>query len=375
MYDVAIVGAGVTGSAIARELAKYKVNACVIERDEDVCNGTSKANSAIVHAGFDATPGTWKAKLNVRGNEMMDQLSKDLDFPFKRNGSLVVCTKDQDPALLDALLEKGKQNGVPDLRILDREELLAMEPNLADDVVKALYAPTGAIVCPFHLTMALAENAADNGVEFFLNTEVTEISKADDHYIIKTNKDTFEAKAVVNAAGVYADKFNNMVSEHKLEIVARRGQYMLLDKDAGSHVSHTIFQLPSKMGKGVLVTPTVHGNLLVGPTAEDIDDKEGINTTAEGLASLGATCSQSVKNVPLRQVITSFAGLRAHEVNGDFVIGEAEDAKGFFNAAGIESPGLSSAPAIGEVIAKMVADYLSLATNPEFNGIRKGILT
>lgn len=374
MYDVAIVGAGVTGSAIARELAKYKVNACVIERDEDVCNGTSKANSAIVHAGFDATPGTWKAKLNVRGNEMMDQLSKDLDFPFKRNGSLVVCTKDQDPALLDALLEKGKQNGVPDLRILDREELLAMEPNLADDVVKALYAPTGAIVCPFHLTMALAENAADNGVEFFLNTEVTEISKADDHYIIKTNKDTFEAKAVVNAAGVYADKFNNMVSEHKLEIVARRGQYMLLDKDAGSHVSHTIFQLPSKMGKGVLVTPTVHGNLLVGPTAEDIDDKEGINTTAEGLASLGATCSQSVKNVPLRQVITSFAGLRAHEVNGDFVIGEAEDAKGFFNAAGIESPGLSSAPAIGEVIAKMVADYLSLATNPEFNGIRKGIL-
>ena len=165
MYDVAIVGAGVTGSAIARELAKYKVNACVIERDEDVCNGTSKANSAIVHAGFDATPGTWKAKLNVRGNEMMDQLSKDLDFPFKRNGSLVVCTKDQDPALLDALLEKGKQNGVPDLRILDREELLAMEPNLADDVVKALYAPTGAIVCPFHLTMALAENAADNGVE------------------------------------------------------------------------------------------------------------------------------------------------------------------------------------------------------------------
>ena len=374
MYDVAIVGAGVTGSDIARELAKYKVNACVIERDEDVCNGTSKANSAIVHAGFDATPGTWKAKLNVRGNEMMDQLSKDLDFPFKRNGSLVVCTKDQDPALLDALLEKGKQNGVPDLRILDREELLAMEPNLADDVVKALYAPTGAIVCPFHLTMALAENAADNGVEFFLNTEVTEISKADDHYIIKTNKDTFEAKAVVNAAGVYADKFNNMVSEHKLEIVARRGQYMLLDKDAGSHVSHTIFQLPSKMGKGVLVTPTVHGNLLVGPTAEDIDDKEGINTTAEGLDSLGATCSQSVKNVPLRQVITSFAGLRAHEVNGDFVIGEAEDAKGFFNAAGIESPGLSSAPAIGEVIAKMVADYLSLANNPEFNGIRKGIL-
>ena len=373
MYDVAIVGAGVVGSAIARELSKYKVNACVIERDEDVCNGTSKANSAIVHAGFDAMPGTLKAKLNVRGNAMMDQLSKELDFPFKRNGSLVVCTKDQDPALLDELVEKAKANGV-EVSILEREELIEMEPNLADDVVKALYAPTGAIVCPFHLTMALAENAADNGVEFFLNTEVTKIEKKDDFYVITTDKDVIEAKTVVNAAGVYADKLNNMVSENKLEIIARRGQYCLLDKDAGNHVSKTIFQLPSKMGKGVLVTPTVHGNLLVGPTAEDIDDKEGINTTADGLGSLGVTSAQSVKNVPMRQVITSFAGLRAHEVNGDFVIGEAEDAKGFFNAAGIESPGLSSAPAIGEMVALLVAESLGLEKNPDFNGTRKGIL-
>lgn len=373
MYDVAIVGAGVVGSAIARELAKFKVSACVIEKDEDVCNGTSKANSAIVHAGFDAKPGTLKAKLNVRGNEMMDELSKELDFPFKRNGSLVVCTKDQDSALLDELVEKAKANGV-EVQILERDELIKMEPNLADDVVKALYAPTGAIVCPFHLTMALAENAADNGVEFFLNTEVTKIEKKDDRYVISTDKDTIEAKTVVNAAGVYADKFNNMVSEHKLEIIARRGQYMLLDKDAGSHVSRTIFQLPSKMGKGVLVTPTVHGNLLVGPTAEDIDDKEGVNTTAEGLGSLAATSAQSVKNVPMRQVITSFAGLRAHEVNGDFVIGEAEDAPGFFNAAGIESPGLSSAPAIGEMVASQVAEKLGLEKNPNFNGKRKGIL-
>ncbi len=373
MYDVAIVGAGVVGSAIARELSKFKVKACVIEKDEDVCNGTSKANSAIVHAGFDAKPGTLKAKLNVRGNEMMDALSKELDFPFKRNGSLVVCTKDQDPALLDELVEKAKANGV-EVSILEREELIEMEPNLADDVVKALYAPTGAIVCPFHLTMALAENAADNGVEFFLNTEVTMIEKKDDFYVITTDKDVIEAKTVVNAAGVYADKLNNMVSENKLEIIARRGQYCLLDKDAGNHVSKTIFQLPSKMGKGVLVTPTVHGNLLVGPTAEDIDDKEGINTTADGLGSLGVTSAQSVKNVPMRQVITSFAGLRAHEVNGDFVIGEAEDAKGFFNAAGIESPGLSSAPAIGEMVASLVAESLGLEKNPDFNGTRKGIL-
>ena len=374
MYDVAIIGAGVIGSAIARELAKYQVKACVIEKCEDVCCGTSKANSAIVHAGFDAIPGTLKAKVNVEGNAMMDQLSKDLDFPFKRNGSLVVMTKDQDESLLQELLDRGVKNGVPGVKIIDRDELIKMEPNLADDVVKALYAPTGAIVCPFNMTIALAENAADNGVEFFLNTEVTEVTKADGKYVIKTNGDTIEAKAVVNAAGVYADVINNMVSNKKLSIVARRGQYMLLDKSAGNHVSSTIFQLPSKMGKGVLVTPTVHGNLLVGPTAEDVDNKEGVNTTMEGLDSLAPTSALSVKNVPLRQVITSFAGLRAHEQGDDFIIGEAEDAENFFNAAGIESPGLSSAPAIGVMVAKMVADKLGLAANKDFKGTRQGII-
>ena len=317
MYDVAIIGAGVVGSAIARELSKYQVNACVIEREEDVCNGTSKANSAIIHGGFDATPGTLKAKLNVRGNFLMDELARDLDIPFKRNGSLVVCTKDQDRSGLEKLLEKGTANGVPDLRIIEREELIAMEPNLSDDVTCALFAPTGGIVCPFHMTMAFAENACTNGVKFFLNTQVDTIEKNGDSYRISTlhtdtkNKETFEAKVVINAAGVYTDVFNNMVSENKLHITARKGEYCLLDKDAGTHVSHTIFQLPSKMGKGVLVTPTVHGNLLVGPTAVDVDDKEAVNTTASGLDSLAATAARSVKNVPMRQVITSFAGLRA----------------------------------------------------------------
>ena len=374
MYDVAIIGAGVIGSAIARELSKYDVSVCVIEREEDVCCGTSKANSAIIHAGFDAKPGTLKAKLNVRGNEMMDQLSKDLDIPFKRNGSLVVCTKDQDPAGLEDLLEKAKANGVPRCRILDREELIAMEPNLSDDVIAAFHAPTGAIVCPFHMTMAFAENAFENGVEFFLNTKVENIEKTETGYIITTNKDTYEAKAVVNAAGVYTDVFNNMVSERKLHIIARKGEYMLLDKQAGCHVNQTIFQLPSKMGKGVLVSPTVHGNLLVGPTASDIEDKEGVNTTQKYLDSLGPTAALSVKNVPLRQVITSFAGLRAHEADGDFVIGEAEDAKNFYNAAGIESPGLSSAPAIGEYLAEMIAANLELNKKENFKATRKGIL-
>lgn len=380
MYDIAIIGAGVVGCAIARELSKYRVKACVIEREEDVCCGTSKANSAIIHAGFDATPGKLKAKLNVQGNAMMDQLSKDLDIPFQRNGSLVVCTKDQNREDLEKLLEKGKVNGVPDLRILEREELLALEPNLSDDITCALLAPTGGIVCPFHMTIAFAENAYTNGMEFFLNTEVRQIHKTSNGYqleVLKKETDITElivAKTIINAAGVYADVFHNMVSNEKLHITARKGEYMLLDKTAGTHVSHTIFQLPSNMGKGVLVTPTVHGNLLVGPTATDIENKEGVNTTAEGLDTLSQKAGLSVKNLPFRQVITSFAGLRAHEDQDDFVIGEAADAEGFFDAAGIESPGLSSAPAIGVMVAEMVAAKLNLNENPDFIGIRNGIL-
>ena len=388
MYDVAIIGAGVIGSAIARELSRYQIHACVIEREEDVCCGTSKANSAIIHAGFDATPGTLKARLNVRGNEMMDTIAKELDVPFTRNGSLVVCTKDQDRSGLNKLMEKGNANHVPGLRILEREELIKMEPNLSDDVTCALYAPTGGIVCPFHLTMAFAENAYDNGVSFYLNTEVTGITRSENGYCIKVNRKegvcsgtpldpgthTIETKAVVNAAGVYSDVMNNMVSGQKLSITARKGEYMLLDKSAGAHVSHTVFQLPGKMGKGVLVTPTVHGNLLVGPTATDIDNKEGVNTTADGLDYLGKTAALSVKDLPLRQVITSFAGLRAHETQNDFIIGELADAPGFFNAAGIESPGLSSAPAIGEMVAGMIAEKYALEKNPDFCATRKGIL-
>lgn len=380
MYDVAIIGAGVVGSAIARELSRYQASVCVIEREEDVCDGTSKANSAIIHAGFDATPGTLKAKLNVRGNAMMDQLAKDLDIPFKRNGSLVVCTKDQDREGLNALLEKGKANGVPDLKIIEQDELIKMEPNLSDDVTCALYAPTGAIVCPFHMTMAFAENACDNGVRFFLNTKVTDIEKTDSGYILRTihtdsdQPESFDAKIVINAAGIYADEWNNKVSSKKLHITARKGEYCLLDKDAGTHVSHTVFQLPSKMGKGVLVTPTVHGNLLVGPTAADVEDREAVNTTQSGLDYLARTSALSVKNLPMRQVITSFAGLRAHEDGNDFIIGEAEGAKGFINAAGIESPGLSSAPAIGEMVADIVKKMLNLVEKDDFITTRKGIL-
>ncbi len=374
MYDVIIIGAGVSGAASARELSRYNVNVCVLEKEHDVCCGTTKANSAIVHAGFDAANGSLMAKLNVRGNEMMEQLSKDLDFSFKRNGSLVICRSEEDMPNLQALYERGVKNGVKDLRIISREELVEMEPNITDDAVAALYAPTGGIVCPFNLNIALAENANVNGVEFKFNTEVIDIKKVDDHFEIETNNGTYEAKYIVNAAGVYADKIHNMVSVDKMHITPRRGDYCLLDKTAGGHVSKTIFALPGKYGKGILVTPTVHGNLLIGPTAVDIEDKEGINTTAEGLDEVISKAGASVKNIPMRQVITSFAGLRAHEDRHEFIIGEVEDCPGFINCAGIESPGLSSAPAIGEMVANILKEKMGLEEKDNFIATRKGIV-
>ncbi|MGN1413323.1 MAG: NAD(P)/FAD-dependent oxidoreductase [Anaerovoracaceae bacterium] len=382
--DVIIIGAGVTGCAIARELSRYKLDICVIEKESDICEGTSKANSGIVHGGFDAKPGTLNARLNVQGNAMMEDLSKKLDFPFKRNGSMVVCQSAEEMPVLEELLQRGLTNGVQEMRILSRTEALELEPNLADSVYAALLVPSGGIVCPFGLNIALAENAAANGVEFRLETEVLSIEKLSetdvtaggqcDGYLVHTDKGDLQTRFLINAAGVYADTFHNMVSEKKIHITPRRGDYLLLDRTAGGHVHHTIFQLPSEYGKGVLVTPTVHGNLMVGPTAIDIEDKEATATTAEGVAQVMEKCEKSVKNVPLKQVITSFAGLRAHEDGGEFIIGEAEDAKGFIDAAGIESPGLSSAPAIGQYVREILESLTELKEKNSFIETRKGIV-
>lgn len=375
MYDVIIIGAGVAGSSSARELSRYQVRACVLEKDEDVCCGTSKANSAIVHAGYDADEGSLMAKLNVQGNQMMEELSKELDFPFKRCGSLVVCLSQEDLPGLQALHDRGVKNGVKDLQIiLYKEKIHQLEPNLTDEVAGVLYAPTAGIVCPFNMNIAMAENACTNGVEFRFNTEVQKIQKIAGGWQLTTSTGTYEARCVVNAAGVYADRFHNMVSDRKIHITPRRGDYCLLDKSAGRHVEHTIFALPNKYGKGVLVTPTVHGNLLVGPTAIDIEDKESTATTREGLDELISKAGMNVKNLPMRQVITSFAGLRAHEDGHEFIIGEVEGAEGFIDCAGIESPGLTSAPAIGKMVAEILREKLDLQPDPDFQGTRKGIL-
>lgn len=406
-YDVVVIGAGVSGSAVARELSRKERRIAVLEKACDVCEGTSKANSGIVHAGYDAVPGTLKAKLNVLGNERMESLSRELDFSFKRNGSLVLCFEKEGIPKLEELYERGLKNGVKGLALLSGEEVRKMEPAVSEEVVKALYAPTGGIVCPFGLNIALAENAYENGVEFFFNHPVEKIARSEAGYEIEAGGESFFAKIVVNAAGVHGDEIHNMVweqadgisgdeekvldaiagdgeqtqKEHRvsgrLAIVARRGQYCLMDKRVGGLVHSTIFQLPSKMGKGILVTPTVHGNLLTGPTAEDIPNKEGVNTTADGLEKVLTLATKSIPGLPARQVITSFAGLRAHcegeNWEEDFVIGEMKGADGFFDVAGIESPGLTSAPAIGEYVAELINEKYPVPDKKSFLETRKGI--
>ncbi|MCR4731551.1 MAG: NAD(P)/FAD-dependent oxidoreductase [Saccharofermentans sp.] len=373
-FDVIIIGAGVTGCAVARELSRYDCSVLVIEKDEDVCCGTSKANSGIVHAGYDAKPGTLKAKMNIRGNEMMTSLCEELDIPFKRIGSLVVCTDESLRSGIEELYARGITNGVPDLKILESDEVRELEPNISDDVVCALYAPTAGVICPFRLNIALAECAAQNGVEFKFDTQVTNIRSDGDHWIIETSDKTYNARAVINAAGCHADDIHNLVSENKLHITPRRGDYMLLDRSLEGFVKHVIFPQPTKMGKGILVTPTVHGNTLVGPTAVDIESKDEAPVTAEGLVKVQEGAVKNVKGLPLKQVITGFSGLRAHEDGGEFILEEAEGCPGFFDCAGIESPGLTACPAIGEYMASLVSSRLSLKQKDNWNGICKDVI-
>lgn len=371
MYDAVIIGGGAVGCAVARYLSCYRLSICLVERGEDVCVGTSKANSAICHAGFDAPVGSAKARFNVEGSRMMEGLSQELDFPYRRCGSLVLCFDEAELPHLRELLERGVQNGVEGLEILDRAALRALEPAVSDKAVAALWAPTGAVLCPFGMTIALAENAAANGCAFRFNTEVARIERRDGFFRLHTGGDCIDARVVISAAGVYGDALHNQLCADKLTIVPRRGEYCLLDRTCGQLVQHTIFQLPSAMGKGVLVTPTVHGNLLVGPTAVDQPDKDRTATTAEGLRSVAETAAKSVENLPMRDVITSFAGLRAH-LSGpedDFIVGESTD--GFFEAVGIESPGLSSAPAIGRYLAELAAAKLHAAEKEDFIAQRR----
>lgn len=368
MFDVIVIGGGVTGCATLRELSKYNLKLALLEKEEDVCSGTSKANSAIVHAGHDAKSGTLKARLNVRGNKLIRELSSELNFAYQNNGSLVLCFDENDYPKLEELYNRGIANGVEGLKILNHDETLALEPNLSDEVKYSLLCETGGIVCPFEMNIALAENAVANGAEAIFNYEVNSIVKEDDYYLINNE---IKTRAIVNAAGVYGDVLHNLVCADKVKITPRKGDYCLLDRDVGNLVSHTIFQLPSALGKGVLVTPTVHGNLLIGPSATDIDDKEATATTRDDLDYIISASKRSLKNIPFNKTITSFSGLRARGNTGDFIIKESAD--NFFDAIGIESPGLTSAPAIGEMLCEMVISKLKVSKKDNFVSTRKGI--
>ena len=317
--------------------------------------GTTKANSAIVHSGFDAMPGTLKAKLNVEGTAAMPALCETLHVPFKPIGSYVVAFSNEELETLEELKARGEANGVPGLEIIDKETLHREEPNLSDEAVAALYAPTAGIVCPYELTIAAVENAVTNGVELFRNFDVTAIEKnAQGNFVLKSDAGEIEAEYVVNAAGVFCDKVASLIGDDSMTIIPRKGEYMLMDRAVGDKVKHTIFQCPTKMGKGVLVTPTVDGNLLVGPSAVDIDEKDDCSTTADGTNGVFKTALKSVPSLSTRDVITSFAGIRAHSTGDDFIIAPSEKDAKFINVAGIESPGLSSAPAIGLYVCDMI---------------------
>ena len=367
MLDVIVIGAGVMGAAVSRELSKYKLNIMVLDKENDVSNGTSKANSAIVHAGYDAKEGTLMAKYNVLGAGMYESLCKEIGAPYKNVGSYVLAFSEEERKHIEKLYQRGLTNGVPQMEILEKDEILRREPNINKNVVAALYAGSAGIVGPWEFTIKLLENAALNGTEVLVDAEVSNIEKLQDGYkVILKDGRTFETKVVINAAGVYADKINDMVSKNHFDIHPRIGEYYVLDKVQGKLTNSVLFQCPTIMGKGILVTKTVHGNIMIGPTAEDVESKDYVGTTTHGLDDIRRQAEKTISGINYRDSIRNFTGIRAESSTGDFIIGEVSDAPNFFNIAGTKSPGLSSAPAIGVDVAKMVVEKLGAVKKEEF---------
>lgn len=372
MRDIIVIGAGVVGCSIARELSKYNLDVLVVEKNSDVSEGISKGNSGIVHAGYNEKIGTLKAKLNIEGNKIFDDLSRDLQFLFKRNGAFILAFSDEEMKTLESLKENGEKLGVEGLEILTREEALNIEPNLNKKIVGVLNAKTSGIVSPYEMTIALAENAAENGVEFKLNSKVTNIEKISEGYkVTLNNKELVSGKIIINASGLEGAFLNNLVSMSKREINPVKGEYCLFDKVAGAMINKTLFQVPNKLSKGVLVTPTAEGNLLVGPNA--VEGKT-LETSREGIDEILDKSKKSVEELPVARILNTFSGIRPKTKGGDFIIEEVEDAKNFINVIGIDSPGLTAAPAIGVYVVNMIKERLDLVEKKNFKKTREKIV-
>ena len=368
MFDCLVIGAGVVGSLIARKLSSYQLNIAVIEKESDVGNIVTMANSAIVHSGYDPVPGTLKAKLNVLGNKMFDQIAEELDVEFERRGSLTVALYDNQLPLLEELAKRSAQNGVP-VQILNKEEVLKLEPNLNPEVKGALFAPTAGLINPFTLPVHAMENAVDNGAKLFLNEKVVAIKKVKDHYEVKCESgNVYESIIVINAAGIYSEEIHKMIEPVDYKLTPRKGEYFILDHYSDSLVKHTIFPLPSEKGKGILVTPTTGGTYLVGPSAEVTFSKDDVSTDKPTLDEVKRQALDMVPSIPFNQVIRTFAGTRPTPSTHDFIIGYAKCDNHFINCSGIESPGLASSPAIAEyVVNEFVSKVISLKKKDSFN--------
>lgn len=368
MYDVIIIGAGVIGSSVARELSKYKLNIIVLEKENDVCEGTTSANSAIIHSGYDPEPNSKKAYYNVLGNQMYTDICNDLDVSFQRNGSITIAIDDEEVKILDDLYERAKLNNV-EVRLLSQEELFKMEPNITKKALKGLYAPTAGIINPFELNVALMENAMDNGVELSLNDEVLDIHYCNSAYEVYTNKGIYKAQYVINASGVYTDFINDKVNNHYFDIKARKGEYFVLDHFDNNFIKHTLFNVPSSKGKGVIVAPTTSNNYIVGPSSEFVESKDDISTDFYTLKEVKNAATNLVDYIDYSKQIRQFAGLRAVSSTKDFIIDSPKE--GFINIAGIQSPGLTAAPAIAVDVAKFVKNK---EINEKFNPKRRPMI-
>ena len=372
MYDVIVIGGGVIGGAVLRELSKYDLKICMLEKNDDVCMGQSKANSGIVHAGFDALPNTLKAKFNVLGNQMMKEYATELGVKYKNNGSIVLAFSEDELKTLDQLKQRGEINGVKGIEILSKKQVKELEPNVSENCLGALFASTGGIVCPYELTIAEIGNAMDNGAELFTDFEVVNAIKTNDAFTVKS-KDGREVKGkvVINCAGLGGEKVSKLFGDETIKINGRKGEYILLDKKCNAFAKHTLFCTPTEKGKGILVTPTVDGNILLGPTSVEVQD--GLTyTTQEGLTEIKIIADKMCKNVPYREQITSFAGIRSYSDRHDFVIEKSKKTDSFINCIGIESPGLTSAPAIGKyVVEELVLSTIKADKKQNFFGARK----